>query len=52
MPAHVKTSLMGSSLTLPISQGRLALGTWQGIWMGEFRDHGGRRSILATIQGT
>jgi secondary thiamine-phosphate synthase enzyme len=43
MPAHVKAALMGSSLSPPISQGRLALGTWQGIYLCEHRDHGGRR---------
>lgn len=51
MPAHVKASLMGTALTLPISGGRLALGTWQGIWFGEHRDSGGTRTILATICG-
>ena len=51
MPAHVKASLMGSTLTLPISDGRLALGTWQGIYLCEHRDRGGARSLLATLQG-
>ena len=51
MPAHVKASLMGSALTLPISDGRLALGTWQGIYLCEHRDRGGARSLLATLQG-
>ena len=49
MPAHAKCSLFGVSLTLPISQGRLNLGTWQGIYLCEFRQHGGPRSIVATI---
>lgn len=51
MPAHIKSSLMGSSVSVPITGGRLALGTWQGIYLCEFRDRGGRRSILATILG-
>ncbi len=51
MPAHVKASLLGPSLTLPISAGRLALGTWQGIYVCEHRDHGGRRSLIATLWG-
>ena len=51
MPAHIKAALMGSSLTLPISRGRLALGTWQGIYLCEHRDRGGSRSLLATLSG-
>jgi len=51
MPAHVKAALMGSSLTLPISRGRLALGTWQGIYLCEHRDRGGARRLLATLTG-
>jgi secondary thiamine-phosphate synthase enzyme len=51
MPAHVKASLLGFSLSLPIAQGRLALGTWQGIYLCELRDHGGARSLVATIHG-
>lgn len=51
MPAHVKAALMGSSLTLPIANGRLALGTWQGIYLCEHRDHGGPRSLLVTLNG-
>lgn len=51
MPAHVKASLMGFSLTVPIAQGRLALGTWQGIWLNEHRDYGGSRRLVITIQG-
>ncbi|MEA2220425.1 MAG: hypothetical protein QOJ35_3051 [Solirubrobacteraceae bacterium] len=51
MPAHVKASLMGSSLTLPIAGGRLALGTWQGIYLCEHRDRGGPRSLLVTLSG-
>ena len=51
MPAHVKASLMGPSLTLPVSGGRLALGTWQGIYLCEHRDRGGSRSLLVTLNG-
>jgi len=51
MPAHIKAALMGSSLTLPISGGRLALGTWQGIYLCEHRDRGGPRSLLITLSG-
>ena len=51
MPAHIKAALMGSSLTLPISGGRLALGTWQGIYLCEHRDRGGPRSLLVTLDG-
>jgi secondary thiamine-phosphate synthase enzyme len=51
MPAHIKAALMGSSLTLPISDGRLALGTWQGIYLCEHRDRGGARLVLATLSG-
>jgi secondary thiamine-phosphate synthase enzyme len=51
MPAHIKASLMGSSLTLPLARGRLALGTWQGIYLGEHRDRGGARRLIATIHG-
>jgi secondary thiamine-phosphate synthase enzyme len=51
MPAHVKASLMGASLSLPIAGGRLALGTWQGIYLCEHRDRGGPRSLLVTLTG-
>lgn len=51
MPAHVKASLLGPSLTLPVRGGRLALGTWQGIYLCEHRDRGGPRCILATLGG-
>ncbi len=51
MPAHIKASLLGPTLTLPISGGELALGTWQGIYVCEHRNHGGRRSLLATLWG-
>jgi secondary thiamine-phosphate synthase enzyme len=49
MPAHVKASLMGPSLTLPISDGELDLGTWQGIYLCEHRDSGGARKLVATV---
>jgi secondary thiamine-phosphate synthase enzyme len=51
MPAHIKASLLGPSLTLPISGGRLALGTWQGIYLCEHRNRGGSRSVVATLWG-
>ena len=51
MPAHVKASLLGPSLTLPVSEGRLRLGTWQGIYLCEHRDRGGPRSLVATLSG-
>ena len=51
MPAHVKASLLGPSLTLPVARGRLALGTWQGIYLCEHRDRGGSRSVVATLFG-
>lgn len=49
MPAHVKASLLGASVTIPITQGRLNLGTWQGIYLCEFRNRGGQRRLVATI---
>ena len=49
MPAHAKSSLFGVSITSPITDGQLNLGTWQGIYLCEFRNHGGARSIVATI---
>lgn len=49
MPAHAKSSLTGVSLTIPISNHRLNLGTWQGIYLCEFRDYGGERAIVLTI---
>ncbi len=51
MPSHIKSSVLGVSLLLPVRQGRLQLGTWQGIWLGEHRIHGGPRKIIATLQG-
>lgn len=49
MPAHAKSSLVGVSLTIPVTDGRLNLGTWQGIYLCEFRDYGGERSIVVTV---
>ena len=51
MPAHIKASLTGATLVLPVSEGRLALGTWQGIYLCEHRDRGGARSVLVTAFG-
>jgi len=51
MPAHVKAALLGPSLTLPVADGRLALGTWQGIYLCEHREHGGTRALVATAWG-
>ena len=50
-PAHMKASLLGCSLTVPIGQGRLVLGTWQGLYLCEHRNRGGRRRLIATIHG-
>ena len=52
MPAHIKASLMGSSVTIPISSGRLSLGTWQGIYLCEHRDRGGSRRLVVTAIGS
>ena len=51
MPAHVKSSLMGSSVTVPVTDGRLALGTWQGIYLCEHRDHASGRHLVLTLWG-
>ena len=51
MPAHIKSSLLGSSITIPITNGQLNLGIWQGIYLGEHRVHGGSRTVVATIHG-
>ncbi|KZX74071.1 hypothetical protein A3715_08435 [Oleiphilus sp. HI0009] len=51
MPAHIKSVMLGSSLTIPITNGRLALGTWQGIYLGEHRISGGPRTLIMTLQG-
>ncbi len=51
MPAHIKASLLGPALSLPVRDGRLALGTWQGVYLCEHRDDGGPRSLLVTLWG-
>lgn len=51
MPAHVKAALLGSSVTIPVCDGRLLLGHWQGIYLCEHRNHGGRRHLVLTLQG-
>lgn len=51
MPAHAKSSITGTSLTIPITHGKLNMGIWQGIYLCEFRNHGGNRKIVATIFG-
>ena len=51
MPAHIKASLLGPALSLPVTDGRLALGTWQGVYLCEHRDRGGPRSLLVTLLG-
>ncbi|MFN0086244.1 MAG: secondary thiamine-phosphate synthase enzyme YjbQ [Blastocatellia bacterium] len=51
MPAHIKASLFGAGLTIPVGEGALLLGTWQGIYLCEHRDHGGPRRIVATLVG-
>lgn len=51
LPAHLKSSLLGSSLNIPIGDGQLRLGTWQGIYLCEHRNHGGSRRIVVTMQG-
>ena len=52
MTSHIKASILGSSLSLPIQNGRLALGTWQGIYLCEHRNYGGSRSVIVTLTGT
>ena len=52
MPAHVKASMMGSSVSIPIADGRLNVGTWQGIYLCEHRDRGGSRTVVVTVQGS
>ena len=51
MPAHIKTVMIGNSLTLPITDGHLALGVWQGVYLCEHRNHAGKRSIIVTLNG-
>ncbi len=49
MPAHIKASMIGTSLTIPVTNGKMNLGTWQGIYLGEHRDYGGNRRIVVTL---
>lgn len=51
MPAHAKSSLIGASLSIPVTRSRLNLGTWQGVYLCEFRDHGAARTLVATLIG-
>ncbi|HEY6528540.1 MAG TPA: secondary thiamine-phosphate synthase enzyme YjbQ [Cellvibrionaceae bacterium] len=51
MPAHIKSSLLGTSVTLPVAKGQLQLGTWQGVYLCEHRNHGGSRRLVLTLQG-
>ena len=51
LPAHIKSSLLGNSLNIPVTDGRPKLGTWQGIYLCEHRNHGGSRRIIVTVQG-
>lgn len=51
MPAHLKAALLGTSVTIPISKGRFNLGTWQGVYLCEHRNHGGKRTVVVTLQG-
>eukprot|EP00762_Andalucia_godoyi_P000235 ANDGO_02360.mRNA.1 UPF0047 protein YjbQ len=52
MPAHVKNALFGCSVTIPVTKGRPSLGTWQGLWLAEHRNHGGPRTVIVTVQGS
>ncbi|WBA41056.1 secondary thiamine-phosphate synthase enzyme YjbQ [Hymenobacter canadensis] len=52
MPAHLKAALLGHAVSVPITNGELALGTWQGIYLGEHRNQGGRRWVVATLMGS
>ena len=51
MPAHLKSSLIGCEVNIPIGNGELMLGSWQGIYLGEHRDHGGSRGLIVTLRG-
>ena len=51
MPAHLKAGLLGTGLCVPVADGKLLLGTWQGLYLGEHRNHGGERSVVVTIVG-
>ena len=52
MPAHIKSSTLGCQITIPIENGQMLLGTWQGVYLGEHRDYASGRSIVITIQGS
>ena len=52
LPAHIKSSLLGPSVSIPVTDGRLALGTWQGVYLCEPRNHGGSRTIVVTLSGS
>jgi secondary thiamine-phosphate synthase enzyme len=51
MPAHIKSGLLGCEISLPVGQGRLQLGTWQGVYLGEHRNSESARTLIATLQG-
>ncbi|WP_136679971.1 secondary thiamine-phosphate synthase enzyme YjbQ [Neptunomonas sp. XY-337] len=51
LPAHLKSSLLGSSVSIPIAKGRFNMGIWQGVYLGEHRNHGGRRTLVLTLNG-
>lgn len=51
LPAHIKSSMLGASISVPVWRGRLSLGTWQGIYLCEHRNHGGARTVVVTLQG-
>ncbi|NJW54210.1 secondary thiamine-phosphate synthase enzyme YjbQ [Salinimicrobium oceani] len=51
MPAHIKAALLGNSVQIPVTNGKLNLGTWQGLYLGEHRDHGGSRKLVLTVYG-
>lgn len=51
MPAHIKSALLGATVSIPVTRGQLNLGTWQGIYLCEHRDHGGRRKLVITVLG-
>ncbi|MEC9319292.1 MAG: YjbQ family protein, partial [Pseudomonadota bacterium] len=51
MPAHLKSSILGASVTIPLTHGRLNMGTWQGLYLCEHRDHAGGRKLVLTVQG-
>ncbi|MFC5270771.1 secondary thiamine-phosphate synthase enzyme YjbQ [Adhaeribacter terreus] len=51
MPAHIKAALLGTSVTIPITKGRFNLGTWQGVYLCEHRNHAGKRTVIVTLQG-